>query len=83
MSGDPGQDCVEVMQRFGFRRWRPAHDDHLDFKRARRLDLGVGRAAAAVLGHQRLNTLAFHEREFVSETERTPRENQFAFREGV
>ena len=73
----------QVMKRFGFRRGRPAHDDDLDFKRARRLDLGVGRAAAAVLGHQRLNTLAFHEREFVGERERTARENQLAVGQGV
>ena len=56
MSGDPGHDRFEVVQRFGFRRWRPAHDDDFDSKRARRLDLGVGRAPAAVLGHQRLRS---------------------------
>jgi hypothetical protein len=78
MSRDPGQDRVEVVKRFGFRRGRPAHDDDVDLKRARRLDLGVGRAPAAVLGHQGFDALAFHEREFVSERERTARENQFA-----
>ena len=83
MSGDPGQDCVEVVNRFGFRRGRPAHDDDLDFKPARGLDLGVGRAPAAVLGHQRFDALAFHEREFVSERERTAREDQLAVGEGV
>ena len=83
MSGDPGQDRVEIDQRFGFRRWRPAHDDHLDFKRARRLDFGVGRAPAAVLGHQRFDSLAFHERKLISERERTARENQFAVGEGA
>ena len=57
MSGDPGHDSVEIVQRFGFRRGRPAHDDDFDSERARRLDLGVGRAPAAVLGHQRLDPL--------------------------
>jgi len=83
MSGDPGQDCVDIMQRLGFGRGWPVHDDDLDFKRARGLDLGVGRAPAAVLGHQRFDALAFHEREFVSERERTAREDQLAVGEGV
>ena len=59
MIGDPGQDRVEVVMRFGFGSRGPAHDDHLDLKRARRLDLGVGRAPAAVLGHQGFNAPAF------------------------
>ncbi len=57
MSGDPGHDGVEIMQRFGFRRGRLAHDDDHDLQRARRLDLGVGRSPATVLGHQRLYPL--------------------------
>ena len=83
MSGDPGQDRVEVVKRFGFRRGRPAHDDDFDSKRARRFDLGAGRAPTAVLGHQRLNMLAFHESKFISVRERTARENQFTVGEGA
>jgi hypothetical protein len=83
MSGDPGHDCVELVEDFSFGRGGSAHDDDFDLKRARRLDLGVGRAPAAVLGHQSLDPLAFHEREFVSERERTAREDQLAVWEGV
>ena len=83
VSSDPGHDFVQVMKLFGVRRGRPAHDDDLDFKRARRLDLGVGRMASAVLGHQRLNTLPFHEREFVGKRERTARKDQLVIRQGV
>lgn len=83
MSGDPGQDRVEIVLRFGFGRGRPAHDDDFDSKRARRFDLGVGRAPAAVLGHQRFDSLIAHKRCFVGERERTARENQFAVGEGA
>jgi hypothetical protein len=83
MSGDPGQDRVEIVQRFGFGRGRPAQDDDFDSKRARRFDLGVGRAPAAVLGHQRFDSLIAHKRCFVGERERTARENQFAVGEGA
>ena len=83
MIGDPGQDCIEVVKRFGFGSRGPAHDDHLDFKRARGLDLGVSRVTAAVLGHQRLNTLAFHESKFISERERTARKDQLVAGQGV
>lgn len=83
MIGDPGKDRVQVVMRFGFRRGWPAHDDDLDLKRAGRLDLGVGRAPAAVLCHQHLDTLVFHERELVSERERTSRKDQLVIRQGV
>ncbi len=73
MSGDPGQDRVEVVKRFGFRRGRPAHDDDFDFKRARRLDLRIGRAPAAVLGHQRLDALALRMSASSSASENGPR----------
>ena len=62
MSRDPGQNRVEIMHRLGFGRGRPAHDDDFDLKHARRLDLGVGGAPPAVLGHQRLDALVFHQR---------------------
>ena len=83
MSGDPGQDRVKIMQRFGFRRGRPAQHDDFDSERARRLDLGVGRAPAAVLGHQRLDPLVAHERRFVSEREGPPLKDQLAVGQGV
>ena len=54
MSRDPAHDSAEIMDSLGLGRGRAAQDDDLDSKRARRFDLGVGRAAAAVLGHQRL-----------------------------
>ena len=66
-----------------FGRGRPAHHDDLDPEHARRLDLGVGRAPAAVLGHQRVDPLAFHQLELVGERERTARENQLAEGQGV
>ena len=83
MIGDPGKDRVQVVMRFGFRRGWPAHDDDLDLKRAGRLDLGVGRAPAAVLCHQHLDTLVFHERELVSEREWPSRKDQLVIRQGV
>ena len=83
MIGDPGQDCIEVVKRFGFGSRGPAHDNHLDFKRARRLDLGVSRVTAAVLCHQSFDVLASHEREFVSERKRTARQDQLAAGQGV
>jgi hypothetical protein len=83
MSGDPGQDRVEVVKRFGFRRGRRAHDDDLDVKRARHLDLGVCRVSATVLRNQGFDSLPFHERKLISKRERTPRENQFAVGEGA
>ena len=83
MSGNPGHDRVEIMQRLGFGRGWPADNDDFDFKRARRLDLGVSRVTAAVLGHQRLNTLAFHESKFISERERTARKDKLAAGQGV
>jgi hypothetical protein len=83
MSGDPGQDRVEVVKRFGFGSGPPSHDDDLDLQHARRLDLGIGRAPAAVLGHHSFDLLALHKCEFVSERERAARENQLAFRQGV
>ena len=83
MSGEPGQDRVEVVEHFGFGSRRPTHDDDLDLERARRLDLGVSRVTAAVLGHQRLNTLAFHESKFISERERTARKDKLAAGQGV
>jgi hypothetical protein len=83
MSGDPGQNCVEIVERFGFGRWRPAHDDDFDLERTRRFDLGVGRAPAAVLGHQSVDPLALHQREFVGEGERAAAKDQLAVGEGV
>jgi hypothetical protein len=83
MSSDPAHDRVEIMHRLGFRRGRPAHDDDFDSKRARCFDLGVGRAAAAVLGHQRLHPFVAHKRDFVSERERSAREDQLMVRQGV
>ena len=52
-------------------------------KHARRLDLGVGRAPAAVLGHQRLDALVPHQLEFVGEREGAAGENQPAVGKGV
>src|ERR1700677_558010 len=83
MSGDPGQDRVKVVKRPGFRRGRRAHDDDLDLKRARHLDLGVCRVSATVLRNQGFDSLAFHERKLISKRERTARENQFAVGEGA
>ena len=71
------------MERFGFGRGRPAHDDDSDSKRARRFDLGVGRATAAVLGHHRFDPLALHQRKFVSEREWAARKDQLAVGQGV
>ena len=59
MSCDPGHDGVEVVQRL--RRPAPAAGATMTTSMpsvARRLDLGVGRAPAAVLGDQRLDPLA-------------------------
>ena len=83
MSGDPGHDGVEIMERFGFGRGRPAQDDDFDSKRARRFDLGVGRAPAAVLGHQRFDSLIAHKRCFVGKRERTAREDEPAVGQGA
>ena len=83
MSGEPGHDAVEIMQRLGFGRGGLAQDDDFDVECARRLDLGVGRAPAAILGHQRFDLLALHEREFIGERERTARKDQLAVGEGV
>ena len=58
MRVDPGQDSVEIVEGFGLGRGWPAHNDDFDRKRARRLDLGVGRASAAVFCHQRVDPLA-------------------------
>jgi hypothetical protein len=83
MSGDPGHDSFEVMQRLGFGRGWPAQDDDFDSKRTRGLDLGVGRAPAAVLGHQRLHPLVAQERRFISEREGSAREDEFVIGQGV
>jgi hypothetical protein len=83
MSGEPGHDSVQIMERFCFGRGGLAQDDDFDLKRARRLDLGVGRAPAAILRHQRFDLLALHERKFIGERERTAREDQLAVGEGV
>ena len=83
MSSDPGQDRVEIIERFRFGRGRPAHDDDFDPKRARRFDLGVGRAAAAVLGDQRLHRLVAHKRDFVCEREGPPLKDELAAGKGV
>ena len=80
---DPSQDRVEIMQRFGFRRGRPAHDDDFDSKRARRFDLGVGRVAAAVLGHQRLHPFVAHKRDLVGERERSALKDELIVGQGV
>jgi hypothetical protein len=71
------------MERLGFGRGRLAQDDDFDVECARRLDLGVGRTPAAILGHQRFDLLALHEREFIGERERTARKDQLAVGEGV
>ena len=83
MSGYPGHDRIDAVKRFGFGSRGPAHDDDFDLKRARRLDLGIGRAPAAVLCHQRLDPLAFHERELILDRERTARQDQLVIRQGV
>ncbi len=83
MSGDPCHDGVEIMKRLGFGRGRPAHDDDLNPERARRLDFGIGRAPAAVLGDQRFDPLVAHKRGFVSERERPARKDQLAARQRV
>ena len=72
---------VDVVQRLRFRRLRPPHDHHLDPEQARRLDLGIGRASAAVLGDEDLDLLVPHQREFVLERERPAREDQPAIGE--
>ena len=78
MSGDPTHDGIEIMQSLGFSRgWLP-HNDDFDSERARRFDLGIGRAAAAVLGDQRLDPLIVHMRDFVSERERSALKDQLA-----
>ena len=79
----PGQDLLELVQSFRFRRGRLAHDDNLDLQRPRRLDLGVGRAPATVLGHQRFDPFALHQCEFVGERERAARQDQPAFGQRV
>ena len=77
MSRDPGQRRVETADAsrrpaaFGRRTmttWTPS--------RARRLDLGVGRGAAAVLGDERLDPLVAHQLKFVGERERAAREDR-------
>ena len=78
MSSDPAHDGVEIMQRLGFGRGRPAHNDDFDSERARRFDLGIGRAAAAVLGDQRVHPLVAHQRDFVSEREGPALKDQLA-----
>ena len=83
MRRDPGYDRVQVVQSFGFRGDRPAHDDDLDSKRTSGFDLGVGRTPAAVLGHQRFDSLALHQGKFVGKRERTARQNELAVGEGV
>ena len=52
-------------------------------KRARRFDLGVGRAPAAVLGHQRFDSLALHQRKFVGQREWAARKDQLTVGESV
>jgi hypothetical protein len=83
MTGDPGHDSVEIVQRFGFGRGWPIHDDDFDSERPRRLDLGVGPAPAAVLGHQRLHPLVAHKRCFVSEREGSAREDELVVGQGA
>jgi hypothetical protein len=83
MSGDPGHDRFQVVKRFGLGRGRPAQNDDFDSERARRLDLRVGRAPAAVLGHQRLDSLIAHERCFVSEREGSARKDELAVGQGA
>ena len=83
MTSDPGHDSVEILKRLGFGRGRPAHNDDFDPKRTRRLDLGVSRAAAAVLGHQRLDPLVAHKGGFVGERKRSALKDQLAIRQGV
>jgi hypothetical protein len=83
MSRDPAHGGVEIIEWFGLGRGWALHNDDFDSKRARRLDLGVSRVTAAVLGHQRFDSLAFHKRKFISERERTARKDQLAAGEGA
>lgn len=83
MRVDPAHDGVEIMERLGFNRGRPVHDDDFNAERARRLDLGIGRASAAVLRDQRLDSLVAHKRDFVTERERPALKDQLAVRQGV
>ena len=83
MSGDPRHDGFEIVERFGFGRGRPTHDDNLDLERARRLDLGVSCTAAAILGHQHLDPLIAHELQFVGEREGPARQDELAVWQGV
>ena len=83
MTGDPGHHGVEIVQRVGFGRGRAAQNDDFDPKRARRLDLRVGRSSPAVLGHQRLHLLVTHERRFVSQRKGPAPKDELAFRECV
>ena len=82
MSPDPGHHVIEHVERLRLRRFRPPHHDDVDAERPRRLDLGVGRASAAVLGDERLDPLVAHKLEFVVEREGAAGENQLAFRAG-
>jgi len=83
MRVDPRHNGVEVIQRFSLWRGRPAHDDHFDSKRARRLDLWIGGATAAVLGDKSFYPLALHERELIGEREGPAREDKLEVGKGV
>ena len=74
---------IEIVERFGFRRFGAPHHDDRYSERPSRLDLRVGRAAATVFGDERLDPLASHEIEFARKREGTTRQDQLVFGQSV
>ena len=83
MSLDPGQRRGQVGRGFGVRSGRATHDDDGHAEAARRLDLGVSRRAAAVLGDEKLDALFAHQPLLVGERERAARQDQLRPGQGV
>ena len=83
MSCDPIQHGVEVEERFGLRRLRPFDQNDLKPELARRLDLGVGRLAAAVLGDQNFDRFRPHQLDLIGEREGPAGEDQLVIRKRV
>ena len=67
MSRDPRQRRVEIVGGLRLGRRRAAEHHDLEPEHARRLDLGVGRLAAAVLGDEKVDRVRAHQRCFVGE----------------
>ncbi len=70
---EPGDRIVDGLDRGRFGRRRPAQHDDVDAERARRGDLAVGRAAAAVLGDDDIDRVRRHQRAIVGFAERAAR----------